>query len=82
MLVDPVAVYGHVMNRAVFRIEALVAHAKLAALDPHHLARDADPLIIAVPAKAAYYDPESDRTESFCECLSGRLTLRSRKESA
>ena len=43
MLVDRKAVHGYAMTRALLRIEALVAHAELAALDPHHLVRDAHP---------------------------------------
>jgi hypothetical protein len=36
--IHPEAVERHAMNRALLRIEALVAHAELAGLDPRHLA--------------------------------------------
>ena len=47
VLVNPEAVYGDPMYRALLRIEAFVAHVELAAVDPHHLPQNAHLLIIA-----------------------------------
>src|SRR5829696_9569878 len=41
--IHPETVERHAMNRALLRVEALVAHAELAPLDPRHLAHEGQP---------------------------------------